>query len=77
MKVQMVMGREAMLWAKMTGRTPDMFTFMGRVLLWPPYILRPTTFFAYCTGMRRSALVMTMITAISTRNTTTISGTNT
>ena len=41
-KLQMVMGREAMLWAKMTGRTPAMLTFMGRLLLWPPYIFRPT-----------------------------------
>ena len=32
----------AMDWAKMMGRTPDIFTFMGRVDAWPPYILRPT-----------------------------------
>ena len=30
MKVQMVTGRDAMLWAKMMGSTPDIFTFMGR-----------------------------------------------
>ena len=30
MKLQMVTGSVAMLWAKMMGSTPDMFTFMGR-----------------------------------------------
>ena len=38
----MVAGMVAIDWAKMMGRTPDMFTFMGRLLVWPPYILRPT-----------------------------------
>ena len=42
MKVQMVTGSVAMDWAKMTGRTPDIFTFMGRWEDWPPYIFRPT-----------------------------------
>ena len=41
-KAAMVEGIMAMDWAKMMGRTPDMFTFMGRVEDWPPYILRPT-----------------------------------
>ena len=54
----MVAGREAMDCAKMMGITPDMFTLMGMWVLWPPYIFRPTTRLAYCTGMRRSALVM-------------------
>ena len=61
--------------AKMIGRTPDMLTLIGIKVDWPPYILRPTTRFAYCTGMRRSAFVMMMITTISAKNSTTISGT--
>ena len=70
-KAAMVAGTEAMDCAKMMGMTPDMFTFMGRWLLWPPYILRPTTRLAYWTGMRRSAsltkTIRTMI-AIAPRN---------
>ena len=61
--------------AKMIGRTPDMFTLMGMKVDCPPYILRPTTFLAYCTGMRRSAVVMMMISTISARKSTTMSGT--
>ena len=60
---------------QMIGRTPDMLTLIGIKVDWPPYILRPTTRFAYCTGMRRSAFVMMMITTISAKNSTTISGT--
>ena len=48
-------------WAKMMGMTPDMFTFMGMWVDWPPYIFRPTTRLAYCTGRRRSALEMNTI----------------
>ena len=54
----MVAGMDAMAWAKMMGITPDMFTLMGMWLDWPPYIFRPTTRLAYCTGSRRSALEM-------------------
>ena len=57
-KPQMVAGREAMDWAKMMGITPDMLTFMGMWVDWPPYIFRPTTRLAYWTGMRRSALLI-------------------
>ena len=64
MKLHTVMGRDAMLWAKITGRTPAMLTFMGRLVLWPPYILRPTWRLAYCTGMRRSASLMNTMNAI-------------
>ena len=43
-----------------------MLTFMGRWVLWPPYILRPTTRFAYCTGRRRSeSLIRTMSTIMA------------
>ena len=46
-KAPMVEGIMAMDWAKMMGRTPDIFTFMGRLEDWPPYILRPTCRLAY------------------------------
>ena len=65
-KATMVAGRETMDWAKMTGRTPDMLTLMGRNVLWPPYIFRPTMRLAYCTGMRRSELVMNTMTTTRT-----------
>ena len=45
----------------MMGITPDMFTFIGMCVDWPPYIFRPTTRLAYCTGRRRSALEMNTI----------------
>ena len=57
----MVAGSMAMDWAKMMGMTPPMFTFMGMWVDWPPYIFRPTTRLAYCTGMRRSELEMKTI----------------
>ena len=38
----------------MTGITPPAFTFSGMWVDWPPITRRPTTRFAYCTGMRRS-----------------------
>ena len=60
----MVAGSAAMDWAKMMGSTPDMFTFMGMWLAWPPYIFRPTTRLAYWTGMRRSAFWMKTIKTI-------------
>ena len=39
--------------AKMIGITPAWFTFSGMYVLWPPIMRRPTTRFAYCTGIRR------------------------
>ena len=44
-----------------------MFTFMGRVEDWPPYIFRPTWRLAYCTGIRRSAPLTQVISTISSR----------
>ena len=38
----------------MMGMTPDIFTLMGMVVDWPPYIFRPTTRLAYWTGIFRS-----------------------
>jgi len=38
--------------AKIGGITPEVLIFNGRWVLCPPYILRPTTRLAYCTGMR-------------------------
>ena len=49
----MVAGMDAMVWAKMMGMTPDIFTLMGMVVDWPPYIFRPTTRLAYWTGIFR------------------------
>ena len=72
----MVAGMDAMAWAKMMGITPDMFTLMGMWLDWPPYIFRPTTRLAYCTGMRRSALVINTMKMTSRSMPTMISGMN-
>ena len=47
LKARIVAGREAMDCAKMMGITPDMFTLMGRNVLWPPYIFRPRICLAY------------------------------
>ncbi len=44
--------------AKMTGMTPAWFTLSGIYVEVPPYILRPTIRFAYCTGIRRCACSM-------------------
>src|SRR5450756_1357733 len=46
--------------AKMTGMTPAMFTLRGMYVLAPPSMRRPTTRFAYCTGTRRSPVVIQM-----------------
>ena len=40
--------------AKMRGITPPPAILMGMTVDCPPYILRPFTCFAYCTGMRLS-----------------------
>ena len=37
----------------MIGITPDWFTLSGMYVFWPPYIRRPTTRLANCTGTRR------------------------
>ena len=37
--------------AKITGITPAEFTLIGICVDCPPYTLRPTTRFAYCTGI--------------------------
>src|SRR5947209_7891670 len=42
--------------AKMTGITPPEFTRSGKCVDPPPITRRPTTRFAYCTGIRRSEL---------------------
>src|SRR5665648_248862 len=44
--------------AKMTGITPAMLTLSGMKVLVPPIMRRPTTRFAYCTGTRRSPVVI-------------------
>ena len=49
----MVVGIASRELAKITGSTPERFTLIGRWLDCPPYILRPTTRLAYCTGIRR------------------------
>ncbi len=44
--------------AKMIGMTPAMFTLSGMNVLAPPIMRRPTTRLAYCTGTRRSPVVI-------------------
>jgi len=69
-----VAGNARMDEAKMTGMTPPVFTFSGMCVLDPPYIRRPTTRLAYCTGIRRCArskytmtpMTPTMMAAIAT-----------
>ena len=46
--------------AKMTGMTPAMLTLSGMKVLVPPIMRRPTTRLAYCTGTRRSPVVIQM-----------------
>ena len=53
-KKPIVCGKVSTELAKMTGITPPEFTRRGRCVDCPPITLRPTTRFAYCTGMRRS-----------------------
>ena len=48
-------GRLMIAKAKMSGMTPLPEILMGMTVDCPPYILRPLTCLAYCTGMRRSA----------------------
>ena len=48
-------GRLMIANAKMSGMTPLPEILMGMTVDCPPYILRPLTCLAYCTGMRRSA----------------------
>ena len=52
--------------AKITGMTPAVLTRIGRWVLCPPYILRPTTRLAYCTGMRRCELSMSTTKPVTT-----------
>ena len=63
-------GMNRMELAKITGITPLIATLTGRNVLWPPYILRPTTFLAYCTGMRRSDSFIKTMTQMTIRNST-------
>ena len=52
--------------AKIGGITPAVLTLSGRWVVCPPYIFRPTTRLAYCTGIRRWARSKKMITATTT-----------
>ena len=47
----MISGSDIILDAKITGITPEVFTFSGMKLEFPPSIFLPTTFFEYCTGI--------------------------
>ncbi len=60
--------------AKITGMTPAMLTLSGMKVLCPPIIRRPTTRLAYCTGMRRSPVVIQM-TATTTASAMTMKST--
>ena len=57
--------------AKITGMTPAMFTLRGMKVLVPPIMRRPTTRLAYCTGTRRSPLVIQMTPTTTARAMTT------
>ena len=50
----------------MIGNTPFAFTLSGIIVDCPPYILRPLTCFAYCTGILRSELSINTIRANTT-----------
>ncbi len=63
MKPVTVPGKSRSEEAKIGGITPEVFTLSGRCELWPLYIRRPTTRFAYCTGMRRCARSMKTMAA--------------
>ena len=58
MKLVTVPGKRRIEDAKMGGITPEVLILSGRCELWPLYMRRPTTRFAYCTGMRRCARSM-------------------
>ena len=62
MKNSMVLGIERMELAKIIGEHAGHTDLDRGWLLWPPYILRPTTRLAYCTGMRRSESFMNTMT---------------
>ena len=51
--------------AKMIGITPVILSLIGRVEFWPPISFRPTTRFAYWTGIRRSEPVMKITKMVS------------
>ena len=55
--------------AKISGSTPLALIFSGMWVDWPPYILRPTTRLAYCTGTRRSPRSMKVTPTIKIRKT--------
>ena len=57
--------------AKIIGITPLMRTFMGSVVLAPPYIFLPTWRFAYCTLRRRSEFEKNTVSTIMSRRTAT------
>ncbi len=57
--------------AKITGMTPAMFTLSGMNVLVPPIMRRPTMRLAYCTGIRRSPVVIQMTPTITARAMTT------
>ena len=78
MNIAIVCGNDTIETAKMIGMTPAIEIFSGMCVLCPPYIFRPTTRFAYCTGILRSAsfivttkpIAMTAIARIATNVTT-------
>ena len=51
--------------AKMTGMTPAVLMRSGMCVDWPPYMRRPTTRFAYCTGIFRWPSCMMMTAAVT------------
>ncbi|MPN27737.1 hypothetical protein SDC9_175171 [bioreactor metagenome] len=61
-----VAGKRVKELAKMMGITPAIFTRSGMWVLCPPYILRPTTLFAYWTGILRCPSVTATTATVAT-----------
>jgi hypothetical protein len=72
-KLAMVAGNIMIEDAKIGGITPDVLIFKGKWVLCPPYILRPTTRLAYCTGMRRCPCSTKMMNPTTSHHQTTSS----
>ena len=71
MKRVSVAGKRISEEAKMTGMTPAVLMRSGMWVDWPPYMRRPTTRLAYCTGILRwPSCMMTTAAVTSTIITT-------
>ena len=71
-KLRMIEGIDISDEAKITGMTPAVLTFSGMLDDCPATILLPWTFFAYCTGIFRTASLSRIVRATVKRMTTAI-----